>query len=150
MTAEAEEEAGGGGGEGEAEVVVPEAAAEPPADEDSSTPEMPELLNPTREELEAAFPDIPQAPYPTLPDPREMTSKQIEAVALQDVNYGGLVRSLGGGRGGLCSAFPLFYVLWMQALILRRILALVCVWSFMDTVCVGYFGWNVFELYGYT
>ncbi|CAB1104691.1 unnamed protein product [Ectocarpus sp. CCAP 1310/34] len=92
MTAEAEEEAGGGEGEGEAEVVVPEAAADPSAENEdsSSTPEMPELLTPTREELESAFPDIPQAPYPTLPDPREMTSKQIEAAALQDVNYGGL------------------------------------------------------------
>lgn len=74
-------EAGGEVGPGEA---TPEAAAE-------DEPEIPELLTPTREELEAAFPNPPRAPTPILPDLRKMSPEQLEAAASQDVSYGGQV-----------------------------------------------------------
>lgn len=83
-----ENESGAEVGSGEA---TAEAAAEnEPAAKDE--PEMPELLVPTREELEAAFPNPPRAPTPILPDPRKMSPEQLEAAASQDVSYGGQVR----------------------------------------------------------
>lgn len=52
---------------------------------------MPEFLNPTREELERAFPNMPKAPYPILPDMRTLTAEQIAQGDDMPVSYGGQV-----------------------------------------------------------
>lgn len=92
-TAEAAAEGGEEEGAG-AEVGAGEATTDEPEPEVEDEPVIPELLTPTREELEAAFPNPPRAPTPILPDPRTMTQEQLEAVASQDVSYGGQVRAV--------------------------------------------------------
>lgn len=74
---EGEEAAEGGDGEGELD-------ARPMR-------EVPDWVTPTREELELRFPDVPEAPYPVLPDPRKMTKKQLKKAANQGISYGGQV-----------------------------------------------------------
>lgn len=86
----------GGAGEEEGEPAPPAAAAATEEIEDDEPAaeaerEMPEWVTPTREELEARFPNPPKAPYPVLPDPRDMTPEQLAAAANQDVSYGGQV-----------------------------------------------------------
>lgn len=83
---DAEEEAGGpaAAAAAAAKYVEDEPAAE-------AERELPDWVTPTREELEARFPNPPKAPYPVLPDPRDMTPEQLAAAANQDVSYGGQV-----------------------------------------------------------
>lgn len=87
------------GGEGGEEQEGAEAGVPLPSEGDveggePEAPEMPELLTPTREELEKAFPNPPKAPYPTLPDPRGFTAEQLAAGGSLPVSYGGQVRAL--------------------------------------------------------
>lgn len=62
--------------------------------EEEAERKLPELLNPTREELQRAFPNAPKAPYPTLPDVRKLTPEQLAAGDNIPVSYGGTVRYL--------------------------------------------------------
>lgn len=86
------EAAAKGGDEGDGEV------------DEKPVTELPDWVTPTREELEVRFPNVPSAPYPVLPDPRDMTKKQLAKAANQGISYGGQVcfaaAAVGGGGGG--------------------------------------------------
>eukprot|EP00903_Cladosiphon_okamuranus_P008334 g8017.t1 len=85
----------GGEAKAVAEVGAGEATAEAAAEDQTAAQdetETLELLTPTREELEAAFPNPPRAPTPILPGLMKMSPEQLEAAASQDVPYEGQPR----------------------------------------------------------